>query len=116
MSSSVNVSVKELRKSGYHDLSAWLAASEKHVYVGRCMRFVPGAAQSPFANPFSVERFGRDQAIDMYERYLTSDPGLMRELPKLRGCVLGCWCKPLRCHADVILKLMDAQPCDVAGQ
>ena len=29
------------------------------------------------------------------------------ELKRLKGKKLGCWCKPERCHGDVIVKLIE---------
>lgn len=29
-----------------------------------------------------------------------------KELEKLRGKTLGCWCSPLACHADVLVELL----------
>lgn len=69
------------------------------VYVGR------GNA-SPWGNPFREGRDGtRDEVIAKYERWLKSKPELMAKLPQLRGKVLGCWCAPEPCHADVLLRL-----------
>jgi len=35
------------------------------------------------------------------------NPELLKELEKLRGKILGCWCKPKACHGDVIIELLD---------
>lgn len=55
---------------------------------------------TPWGNPFRVEDFSRDVAIDMFERYVL--PQL--DVSKLRGKDLVCCCKPKRCHGDSILK------------
>jgi hypothetical protein len=47
----------------------------------------------------------RGEAIARYEEWLRAQPDLMAELPTLRGKVLGCWCSPLPCHADVLARL-----------
>ena len=48
----------------------------------------------------------RDEVIAMYERWLRDErPDLMAALPELRGKDLVCWCAPLACHGDVILRL-----------
>ena len=59
-----------------------------------------------WGNPFSVEEHGRDQAIELYERWLEeqlrNDPDF---LEPLRGYNLGCFCAlDVACHADVILR------------
>jgi hypothetical protein len=44
----------------------------------------------------------REEAVARYEDYLLSRPDLIARLPELRGKVLGCWCWPLRCHAEIL--------------
>lgn len=70
------------------------------VYVGR-----PGI----WGNPYVVGRDGtRDEVIAKYEEYLDRTPRLLRRLPELRGRNLTCWCAPLSCHADVLLRRANA--------
>jgi hypothetical protein len=38
--------------------------------------------------------------------YVGFIPELILALPELSGKVLGCWCKPERCHGDVLSKLL----------
>lgn len=47
----------------------------------------------------------------MYEDYLQFS-GLIEDVRELRGRDLACWCTPLPCHADVLLRLAneDIQP------
>lgn len=79
-----------------------------YVYVGR-------GKGSPWGNPFShlsgtLARFqvaSREEAIAKYEEWLLEQPELLKRLPELRGKVLGCWCKPLACHGDVLARLAD---------
>ena len=59
-----------------------------------------------WGNPYSVQKHGRQRAIQLYERWLDeqlrTDPGF---LEPLRGYNLGCCCSPdVPCHADVILR------------
>lgn len=69
------------------------------VYVGR-------GRGSIWGNPFREGRDGsREQVIAKYEQWLRTQPELMARLPQLRGKVLGCWCAPKPCHADVLLRL-----------
>lgn len=72
------------------------------VYIGR---------GSLWGNPFTVEMYGRDACIEKYEHYirekLRNNPVLWQELQKLEGKVLGCFCKPKRCHGDVLVKILD---------
>lgn len=99
----VNISAASLRGMGYSSLRAWLdAAPGKHVYIGRPVKYVEGTHNGPWGNPFSVERYGRAACIAEYEAHLRRTPALLAKLPQLRGCVLGCWCKPETCHGDVL--------------
>lgn len=79
------------------------------VYVGRPMyRGGWRLAASPLANPFRIGVDGdREQVIAKYRDYLLDRPDFLARLPDLRGKRLGCWCKPLPCHADVIAELAD---------
>jgi hypothetical protein len=86
------------------------------VYIGRHMYQggwrLPG---SKWANPFRLADFGHDRrrVLDAYEAHVRADPALMAALPELRGKRLGCWCKPLACHGDILVRLLaelDAPP------
>ena len=74
------------------------------VYVGRQG---VGLRRSPYANPFSVREYGRAEALERYERWLTGQPGLVaRARLELRGRALACWCRTTDpCHADILLRL-----------
>lgn len=91
-----------------------------HVYIGRANsvrvkindKYIPfPAVASPFANPYGAKKYGREESIVLYEEYmrkkLDADPELVRELLALKGKTLGCWCAPLPCHGDVVLKLIE---------
>ena len=68
------------------------------VYVGRPTRY---------GNPFIIGVDGtRDEVVEMYEVYAREE-FTREELLKLRGLDLVCWCAPLRCHADVLVKLVE---------
>lgn len=68
-----------------------------------------------WGNPFSHVRgrftraqfvvASRQKAIEAYEAWIKTQPHLMAALPELRGKVLGCWCAPLACHGDVLVRL-----------
>jgi hypothetical protein len=66
---------------------------------------------SKWANPFRIGRDGdREEVLARYREYVLLAPELRAALPELRGKVLGCWCKPLACHGDVLADLADATP------
>ena len=79
---------------------------EYDVYIGR---------GSAFGNPFShkagtkaqVVVESREQAIEMYEQWIRAKPELLNLLHALKGKRLGCYCKPLSCHGDVLVKLIE---------
>lgn len=79
---------------------------EYDVYIGRAM---PGRAESPFANPFRIGPDGsREDVLNAYDQYLAErlarEPELAAALERLRGRRLGCWCKPLACHGDILVE------------
>lgn len=64
------------------------------VYIGR---------GSPWGNPFKIGRDGtRDEVCDRYEREIL--PTL--DLTPLIGKDLVCFCAPLRCHGNSILRAL----------
>jgi hypothetical protein len=75
------------------------------VYIGRANRRYRLRA-SKWANPFAIKREAdREAAIDAYERWLRLQPHLRGALHELSGRDLVCWCAPLPCHGDVLLRL-----------
>ena len=102
----VNVKVQYLRPE-YKNLVEWLS-DDTHVYIGRDMSFyVAGAYKSKWHNPFKVSSKGYslDDSLRLYEEHIRTS-GLINDIEELRGLVLGCWCKPDRCHGDVLVKLL----------
>ncbi len=72
------------------------------VYIGRTVRRLAG---SKWANPFKIDRHGtREEVIAKYEQHLHAS-GLINDIHELRGKDLVCWCSPLSCHGDVLLRL-----------
>lgn len=70
------------------------------VYIGR---------GSKWGNPFWIGRDGdRASVIAQYERWLRDQHGLLRALDELRGRHLVCFCAPLACHGDLLLRLANA--------
>lgn len=68
------------------------------VYIGR---------PSKFGNPFVIGRHGdRAEVIRRYEEWLRSQPALIEAAKReLRGKSLVCWCAPLACHGDVLMRI-----------
>lgn len=68
------------------------------VYIGR---------GSKWGNPFVIGKDGnREQVIERFREHLwqqiKSGDVTINELKELNGKRLGCFCKPLPCHGDVI--------------
>lgn len=51
----------------------------------------------------------REEAIAKYREYILTRQDLLDRLGELEGKILGCWCKPLACHGDVLLELIYAR-------
>ena len=68
------------------------------VYVGR---------PTKWGNPYTVGGGRtREQAIAYYEAYVLRRPKFVDEIrTELRGKDLVCFCAPLPCHADVLLRI-----------
>lgn len=72
------------------------------VYVGR---------PSKWGNPFQVGRDGdRAEVIRKFTMWLLERPMMLASTEELRGKDLVCWCSPEPCHADVLLKIANADP------
>lgn len=78
------------------------------LYIGR---------GSKWGNPFS-HRYGtlaryrvdtREEAIEAYRLWIMEQPELLKCLHELKGKVLACYCKPLKCHGDVLAELADSE-------
>ena len=75
-------------------------ATPSSVYCGR---------PSIWGNTFVIGRDGsRAAVIAKYETWLMTQPQLMAQLPHVKGRDLMCWCAPLGCHCDVLLRLSNA--------
>ena len=102
----VNVKKSYLAKNNIGSFEEWAERSDS-VYIGRNMSFyVKGATKSKWSNPFTVKKYGLDECLVEYEKYVR-ETTLYKELPELQGKTLGCWCKPNPCHGDILVKLLD---------
>lgn len=76
------------------------------VYIGR---------PSKWGNPFSHQEgtlaefraATREEAIEKYREWIMTQPELLADLHELQGKTLGCWCKPKKCHGDILAELAD---------
>lgn len=70
------------------------------VYIGR---------PSEWGNPFVIGTDGnREQVVAKYKQWLwnrmNTEPEFVAKVAALHGKVLGCFCAPLACHGDVLVK------------
>ena len=80
-------------------------------YIGR-----PG----PLSNIFHIGKDGtREDVIRKFEEHARYWPGLMDKIKALpEDAILGCYCNPLPCHGDIIVKLwkeIHGQTCEDEG-
>jgi Domain of unknown function (DUF4326) len=75
------------------------------VYIGR---------PSKWGNPYSHKEGTlakykvdtREEAIERYYEYITTNKGLLKDIEELRDKILGCWCHPNLCHGHVLIGLL----------
>ena len=49
----------------------------------------------------------REQAIESYRDWILNQPKLLKDLHELKGKTLGCFCKPKKCHGDILVELVN---------
>lgn len=71
------------------------------VYIGR---------GSPFGNRYHIGRHGnRRDVIEQFRRDFEANTTLQAQARiRLKGKKLGCFCKPLACHGDVIADYLNS--------
>jgi hypothetical protein len=63
---------------------------------------------SKWGNPFYIGKDGtRKEVIEKYLHYILEKQDLMDSLHELKGKRLGCYCKPLKCHGDILIDLIE---------
>ncbi len=64
--------------------------------------------KTKWGNPFVIGKDGsRSEVIAKYKEYIKHRGDLLAELNELKGKNLACWCKPLPCHGDVLVELIE---------
>ena len=59
-------------------------------------------------NPYAIGRDGdRAAVVARFRSHLARWPDLLAGRAELRGKRLGCWCKPLACHGDVLAEVAE---------
>lgn len=85
-----------------------------YLYIGRTVRYygkVIIPITSKWHNPFRLKNKNdmaeRLEVIRKYREEYLPNSGLMGQLHELKDKLLGCWCKPLPCHGDVLAELVN---------
>jgi hypothetical protein len=87
------ISVANIKKHEPYDL-----------YIGRANKWLELEC-SKWHNPFVLKRESdRPAILEQYREYVISS-GLINDIDELEGLVLGCYCRPKRCHGNVLQDL-----------
>jgi hypothetical protein len=83
------------------------------VYIGRRNRWHL-VGNSSFAHPVREgEVIDRPESIALYKDWfyqqLDTEPGFGEAVEQLRGKMLVCWCKPEKCHGDIIVEYLERE-------
>ncbi len=110
----INCKVENIRPK-YKNLKEWMS-DPNNVYIARKgVVFIDGVRypeeSSIFANPYKIDKDGtREEVIEKYKIYIedmiSNNVEIKKKLLELEGKNLGCWCKPLWCHGDILLELI----------
>lgn len=80
------------------------------IYIGR-PNYKWGLKGSKFQNPYSLEKYTREKAIEKYKNWLWNEIKIghitIQELANMKGRDLVCYCSPQGCHGDVLLKAIE---------
>lgn len=83
------------------------------LYIGRYNSYL-GERGSFLANPFKIgPGTSREESIQRYRNWfydqIENTPNFRDRVLALKGKTLGCWCKPLACHGDVIVEFLEEE-------
>ena len=69
------------------------------IYIGR---------PSIWGNPFKIGKnsTSREESLVRYRIYAKENIIIQKRLMELEGRILGCWCKPLACHGDILIEMI----------
>jgi len=113
----INIRVANIRPQ-YNNLKEWMK-DNNNVYIGRCGVLVIDNVRFPkensiWANPYKIDDSNgitRNNVIEKYRTYIIqkieNNDILKQKLLQMKGKTLGCWCKPLVCHGDVLVELIN---------
>ena len=67
--------------------------------------YVNGAIGSKWQNPYPLKKYTIEDSLKLYEKHIRNS-SLIKDIGELNGKILGCWCKPEKCHGDILKKLL----------
>lgn len=71
--------------------------------------------RGPWGNPFVIPKDGtREEVIERFQEWLmgcedSKARWIIDHVHTLRGKRLGCYCRPLACHGDILARLANGQ-------
>jgi hypothetical protein len=69
---------------------------------------------TPWGNPHRMKHDGVGERVRVIKAFVVYAGERHRDDPSwlapLKGKDLVCWCKPWKCHADILLKLANGEP------
>ena len=78
-------------------------------YVGRAT--VAKVFHTDWGNPFKIRYYdSRQKVLKLYEEHIHGNRNLVRRVGEMKGKILGCWCSPSPCHAEVLHRLAGNHP------
>ena len=75
-------------------MSSHKPVAEDELFVGR---------PSKWGNPYKLNAYSRVEAIKKFEQYIDRSD-LKNQLHELDGLKLFCFCAPMPCHAEVLIR------------
>ena len=92
-------------KDGFNTFKEWIEQFN-HEYIGPSLhKYVKNycGKESMWSNPYQ-NHFRKEEANELFEKFVRSNEVLMKYIPQLENKVLGCWCNS-DCHGEVLIKL-----------
>ncbi len=82
------------------------------VYIGRGSKW--GNPYTHIKGKTKAQFFvkNRDEAIEKYEEWIRQQPELLADLHELKNKRLGCYCRPHKCHGDILCDLIEEMEAD----
>ena len=93
------------------DIEKWIKQPE-NVYVGRGKwtgrRYIQ---RSKWGNPYTLAKYSdRKEVVRLFKERVLNNKKLKDSVVELKGKVLGCWCAPCTCHAEVLHLMAGNRP------